>query len=107
MSAHRSQPAQTDLGHIAHRYGLDLIVLFGSQATGRARSVSDVDVAVRLADGSKVRTIAGKRCASWEWEGRLVNDLSDALHVADDLDLAILNRASPLLLYQVARRGQP
>jgi hypothetical protein len=66
-----------------------------------------VDVAVRLADGRRPRTFGGKRCAPWEWEGRLVNDLSDALGLADDLDLAILNRASPLLLYEVARLGRP
>lgn len=100
-------PTQIDLEHIAERYSLDLIVLFGSQAIGQARAGSDVDVAVHLANGQRHRTIAGKRCLPWEWEGRLINDLSDALHLADNLDLVILDRASPLLLYQVARQGRP
>jgi len=35
------------LVEIAHRYDLDLVVVFGSQAQGQARPGSDIDVAVR------------------------------------------------------------
>ncbi len=33
-----------EIGEIAEKYGLDLVVLFGSQATGRTHSRSDVDI---------------------------------------------------------------
>jgi predicted nucleotidyltransferase len=35
------------LTEIAHRYDLDLVVVFGSQTQGQARPGSDIDVAVR------------------------------------------------------------
>ena len=70
---------------------LELIVLFGSAAKGRARRESDLDVAVRC-DGAA--------------------DL-DAIFVAlapafrtSRLDLVDLRRAGPLLAFEVARSGK-
>jgi predicted nucleotidyltransferase len=69
---------------------LELLVLFGSAATGRARPSSDLDLAVSS-------------------EGPA--DL-DALYVAlaprfrtDRLDLVDLRRVGPLLAFQIARAG--
>jgi predicted nucleotidyltransferase len=69
---------------------LELLVLFGSAATGRARPSSDLDLAV-FCEGPA--------------------DL-DALYVAlaprfrtDRLDLVDLRRISPLLAFQIARAG--
>ena len=69
---------------------LELIVLFGSAASGRARSRSDVDVAVLNRGGADL----------------------DALFLAlaprlktDRLDLVDLRRAGPLLAFEVARSG--
>ncbi len=69
---------------------LDLLVLFGSAARGRARPRSDLDLAVRC-DGPA--------------------DL-DAVYVAlasrfrtDRLDLVDLRRVGPLLAFQIARAG--
>jgi uncharacterized protein len=69
---------------------LELLVLFGSAATGRARPSSDLDLAV-LCEGPA--------------------DL-DALYVAlaarfrtDRLDLVDLRRVGPLLAFQIARAG--
>jgi predicted nucleotidyltransferase len=69
---------------------LELLVLFGSAATGRARSSSDLDLAVSC-------------------EGPA--DL-DALYVAlaprfrtDRLDLVDLRQVTPLLAFQIARTG--
>jgi predicted nucleotidyltransferase len=79
-------------------YGLDLVVVFGSQASGRARPGSDVDVAVRM-----VRR-------DWdnpEGELDLVGDLVSAFGGNGDVDVAFLNGASPLLLFEVARTGIP
>ena len=69
---------------------LELIVLFGSAASGRARPRSDVDVAVLNRGGADL----------------------DALFLAlaprlktDRLDLVDLRRAGPLLAFEVARSG--
>jgi predicted nucleotidyltransferase len=63
------------LERTSHRYGLDLVVVFGSQATGRAMSESDVDVAVRM------------RRRGWdnpEVELDLVGELVEALGESQD-----------------------
>jgi predicted nucleotidyltransferase len=86
------------LQDIAARYDLDLIVLFGSRVKDRARPDSDLDVAVR----------ARKR--PWgdaDWELDLVGDLVGAIEAGGDLDVAFLNGADPLLLFEVARDGAP
>ncbi len=85
------------LEHLAQCYDLDLIVVFGSQATGRARPDSDIDVAVRLMH------------RDWdnpEGELDLVGELVGALGNGD-VDVVFLNGASPLLLFEVARTGTP
>lgn len=100
-----SAPVRQRMARIAKRYGLDLIVLFGSERTGRTSARSDVDVAVLWT--SRPRPSGHK---PWRptllREGALVNDLSDVLGVGDNLDLAVLNDASPLLLWEVARNGK-
>jgi len=86
------------LEDISHRYGLDLVVVFGSQVTGRAGPDSDVDVAVRMST------------RDWdnpEVELDLVGELVDVLGEDGDVDVAFLNSASPLLLFEVARTGIP
>jgi predicted nucleotidyltransferase len=70
---------------------LDLVVLFGSAAAGRARPDSDVDVAV-LCDGSADHD-------------RLFMALAPALESAR-VDLVDLRRAGPILAFEVARSGQ-
>jgi predicted nucleotidyltransferase len=84
------------LSAIAHRYNLDLIVIFGSQVRGRDVSGSDVDVAVRF-----VR----REWGNVDLELDLLGDLGEAIE--GDLDVAFLNGAAPLLLYQVACTGVP
>ena len=83
-------PKREQLKPIAKRYGLRLIVLFGSQVTGRTHAESDVDVAV-LAQ----RALSpSKRLALW-------SDLSRVLKA--DVDLTLLDRASPVLSNRIAR----
>lgn len=86
------------LERISQRYGLDLVVLFGSQATGRARRGSDVDVAVRM---------MRRDWDNPEGELDLVGELAGAFGGNGDVDVAFLNGASPLLLFEVARTGVP
>lgn len=86
-------PTRIDFASLARRDNLRLIVLFGSQASGRTHPESDVDVAVWLAKPLR----PAQRTRLWA-------DLS-ALFQAD-IDLTVLNRAEPLLLNQVATRGR-
>jgi predicted nucleotidyltransferase len=88
----------TRLKRVARRYDLDLVVLFGSHAGGRALAKSDVDIAVwrqprrSKFDGLKLE-IAGA--------------LEPAFPEAPEVDVAFLNEASSLLLFQVASTGRP
>jgi len=80
---------------VAERAGIDLVVLFGSVAQGRLRRESDVDIAVRFIEGKP----------EFEAEARVADELHEALRPARQLDLVVLNGASPLLLAEVAGDG--
>ena len=86
------------LKKVARRYNLDLIVLFGSHAKGRARRGSDVDIAVRA---------RRRRWGDADWELDLVGDLAGALESGGEVDVAFLNGADPILLFEVASDGVP
>ena len=86
-------PARTVLTPIARRDSVRLIVLFGSQASGRTHPGSDVDVAVWT-----------EHSLSPAQRTRLWIDLSALFQT--DIDLTLLNRAEPLLLNQVATKSR-
>lgn len=83
------------LADLARRYGVSLVVLFGSEAKGAGREDSDVDLAVwtekRL---SPRREIALMAEMSGLFPGRTT-------------DVAILNESSPLLRFEVSKAGVP
>ncbi|MBI5485946.1 MAG: nucleotidyltransferase domain-containing protein [Deltaproteobacteria bacterium] len=87
------------LPSLARRFGLRLVVQFGSTVTGRANEDSDFDVAVWTSRARKARTL--------EWSCRLAARLEAALAPRRELDLVLLNGADPLLLFMVARDGVP
>ena len=72
--------------------------LFGSAASGRTRIDSDLDVAVLLA-----RPLDAKRSTVYRLE--LMNELGAALH-RSDVDVILLNDASPLLAHRVLSKGR-
>jgi predicted nucleotidyltransferase len=84
-------PAQLQL--IAKQYDLRLVVLFGSQATRRMHARSDVDVAIWT-----------ERALSVEERLELWGALTRLLEA--EVDLTELNRAEPLLLFQIASTGR-
>ena len=89
---------QEELHRIFARHGVILAYLFGSQAEGKAWPLSDVDIAVLL----------GPQVPQERWTDvqiDLINDLIGLFH-RDDIDVAILNRATPLFAYQVVRFGR-
>lgn len=76
----------------------DVVVayLFGSIARDQANPLSDVDIAVLLAPGLSAEE-------STEHQLRLLVALDDL--VEREVQVTILNRASPMLAYQVIRHG--
>jgi len=86
------------LNEIARQYGLDLIVLFGSRARGRAVPGSDVDIAVR----------AVKRpWGDWNWGFAVEAALEKAIKSESGEVIAVfLNGASSLLMFEIAYSGQ-
>ena len=72
--------------------------VFGSVATGRTRNDSDVDVAVLLA-----RPLPPARALAYRL--KLMADLGSALH-RSDIDVVVLNEASPLLAHRVLSKGR-
>lgn len=80
---------------VARQEGIDLVVLFGSVVKGRLRPDSDLDVAVRFVHGKP----------GFETEARVAGELHQALKPPRELDLVVLNGASPLLLANVAAEG--
>lgn len=79
---------------IAEKYRLSLVLLFGSQATGKTHKQSDIDIAY-----------FGQEPLSLAEESRLVIDLMQAFRT-DAVDLVSLQNAPPLLRYQIASSGR-
>ena len=76
---------------LAKKHRLSLVVLFGSQATGRTHAKSDVDIAV-LGKGKIDRLQIGV-------------DL-DKVFGRDDVEIVDLGTASPTLMYVMVEDGQ-
>jgi len=72
--------------------------LFGSQASGRAQSHSDIDIAVRVDEGS----LDGPE---YGYAAELTAHLMSALG-SNDVDVVILNGAPPVLYHRVLRDGR-
>ncbi len=74
------------------RFGLDALWLFGSEAAGRARADSDLDLAALFRTRPEPLDLLDARHEVAELIGR-------------DVDLVDLDRASPILAMQVLRHG--
>ncbi len=80
------------LDEIARRYGLELIVQFGSTVDGPTHARSDLDLAVRREPGRAPLTYAE--------QADLAHELRP-LFPERPLDLALIDHADPLFLKQV------
>jgi predicted nucleotidyltransferase len=80
---------------IARQYGIDLLVLFGSHATGRAHAKSDVDLAYQSHPPLSLRD-----------EARLILDLSPVFKT-EYIDIVNIAAAPPLLRYAIFKDGVP
>jgi len=77
---------------IAKKFHLKLIVIFGSFASGKNREDSDLDIGVLALED-----------VSFSEQITLTNELS--LIFNKNIDLSVLNRANPLLLFQASKNS--
>jgi len=81
------------IAKLAERKSLSLIVLYGSQATGKAGKDSDIDIA-----------ILGERPLGFRDVTDLINDFSD-IFGSNEIDIKPLHFCDPLFRFQVMRDG--
>lgn len=89
--------ARERLAAALEQEGVVSALLFGSQATGNAGSLSDVDVAVWLRPELEDRERGSRQLA-------LLGAASDAL-ATDEVQVVVLNDATPLMRHRVLRDG--
>jgi len=83
------QQEEQAIRDLCNLYGIEIIFLFGSHAKGRATTKSDFDIGVYLCNRiSSVKT--------WELQCSFID-----IYKRCNIDLVILNDASPLLLYDL------
>lgn len=99
------RPGSEELRQLAARYGLRLVVLFGSRARGERRPDSDFDIAVQMEEPFSRRSSPLTETEAQALRG-LHADLQHLLRTGR-VDLVLLDRASPLLAHRVARDGIP
>jgi len=87
---------------LCEKHGVRLAILFGSRAKGEAGSESDWDLAFLIDEGKQKKD----RLRFAALKKSLIKDLCNHLKTSQ-IDLVILNRASPFLKYQVAQKGRP
>lgn len=73
--------------------------VFGSVARGQATAHSDLDVAVFVSEAALTRP------DGFGYDAELATDLMAALGT-NDVDVVVLNRASPVLYHRVLRDGE-
>ncbi len=81
------------INKIAKKYGLKLVLLFGSFANGKTHKDSDLDIAI----------MGGKKI-DFEKQIKLANNFSQIFK--RDIDLSIINTANPLLLFQISKNAR-
>lgn len=85
------------INKLADKYGLDLVMLFGSQVTGKTHKESDYDVAY-LSD----------KKLSFEDEGRIIIELVRIIGARDErlINLSNIRQAGALLLKEIFDKHQ-
>lgn len=93
-----SKKALSQSKKIFQSYPLEAAYLFGSQIKGKTGALSDIDIAVLF-------TQKGFTSLSLELVMKLIGDLKETFK-KENVDLVILNNASPVLKHQVVLCGQ-
>ena len=88
-----SQPLIDDLQDLARRYGIQLIIQFGSTVSGPVHARSDLDLAILLNNAD----------VSLERLGEIQQSLQSCFP-GREVDLALINRADPLFIKKITER---
>ncbi len=86
---------EVKLAQLCHDFNLSIVALFGSQATGKTRVGSNIDIAI----------LSDRKAISPEYEYEVFQAFLWFFHRAD-VDVIMLNHASSLLGYKVATTGK-
>jgi predicted nucleotidyltransferase len=86
-----NQSQRKKLHRIAKKYRLKLILAFGSQLKGQTHPMSDLDIAVW-----------GEGDFNWHQYSELIFEL-EKVFPEKKIDLALINRADPLLLHKISQ----
>ena len=84
-----TQQQKQEITKIAKKYDLNLVLLFGSQITGKERQDSDLDIAV-----------LDSNPGTYQRFGDLFNAFSD-IFFGFNLDLRFIRNSEPVFLYNV------
>ena len=85
---------EKNINELVQKYGIKLLYVFGSYAKGSNNKNSDIDIAVLVNDNYKPM-----------YKLNMIGDLT-SIFKRDDIDLVILNGASPVLRHQVIKYGK-
>ena len=81
------------ISNIAEKYGLILVILYGSHAAGKARPESDIDIAVLGKEPIKFNALVD-----------LNNEFAEIFETKN-IDVKSLHFTDPLFRYEAARKG--
>jgi predicted nucleotidyltransferase len=88
-----AQPLSDDLQDLARRYGIQVIIQFGSTVSGPLHSRSDLDLAILLNNAD----------VPLERLGEIQQSLQSCFP-GREVDLAMINRADPLFIKKMTER---
>lgn len=80
---------------IAKRHNLDLVMLFGSRAKGRAVKESDIDIGVYRKNGGL--TLSDQTVLSGKFS---------ELFKSNSIDISIISPNNPVLMYNILKHGK-
>ena len=83
--------------YFAEQQDIILVYLFGSMARGQADRFSDIDIAVLLDDKSSVEQFLARQL-------EIMGEMEKAAR--GEVQIVLLNQATPLLAFQVVRDGK-
>ena len=85
---------KTKAAELAHKYDIDMIVLFGSRADGTATPRSDVDIAY-----------SRKEPLSFDDQLSLGSELGPAFGT-EAVDVVHINRTSPVFMFEIMKKAE-
>ena len=88
---------KSSLAGLFVKYSIIFAYLFGSRAKKKTTPLSDIDIAIFLADGTTKEEAFSTKL-------KLMNEVSSRLHIKE-VDIIILNTATILLKFQVIKNG--